>query len=107
MLAGREDAVERAVHDLLEAMASGSTSATGTPSTPTGSDAHGGWHVLGGRPDGPGALRPHAILGGRSEQTTRRLALLERLVERAQETTGGDWLGIYQRRLRPQGAPCS
>ena len=43
------------------------------------------------------------ILGGRSEQTTRRLALLERLVERAQETTGADWIGIYQRRTGPAG----
>ena len=39
-----------------------------------------------------------AILGGRSEQSTRRLALLERLVERVQETTGADWVGVYQRR---------
>jgi putative methionine-R-sulfoxide reductase with GAF domain len=46
-----------------------------------------------------------AILGGRSEQTTRRLALLERLVERAQETTGADWVGIYQRRTSPAGVP--
>ena len=43
------------------------------------------------------------ILGGRSEQTTRRLSLLERLVERAQETTGAEWVGIYQRRPRPSG----
>ena len=46
-----------------------------------------------------------AILGGRSEQTTRRLALLERLVERAQETTGADWIGIYQRRVNAAGIP--
>ena len=44
-----------------------------------------------------------AILGGQSEQTTRRLALLERLVERAQETTGADWVGIYQRRAGASG----
>ena len=44
-----------------------------------------------------------AILGGRSEQTTRRLSLLERLVERVQETTGADWVGIYQRRANPAG----
>ena len=43
------------------------------------------------------------ILGGRGEQATRRLALLERLVERAQETTGSDWVGIYQRRTNPSG----
>src|SRR4029079_7321725 len=44
-----------------------------------------------------------AILGGRSEQTTRRLALLERVIERAQETTGADWIGIYQRRTNAMG----
>ncbi len=46
-----------------------------------------------------------AILGGRTEQATRRLALLERLVERAQETTGSDWLGVYQRRESPASGP--
>jgi L-methionine (R)-S-oxide reductase len=46
-----------------------------------------------------------AILGGRSEQTTRRLALLERLVERVQETTGADWVGIYQKRVNSAGVP--
>ena len=45
------------------------------------------------------------ILGGRSELATRRLALLERLVERAQETTGCDWVGVYQRRATPAGTP--
>jgi putative methionine-R-sulfoxide reductase with GAF domain len=45
------------------------------------------------------------ILGGRSEQATRRLALLERLVERAQETTGSDWVGVYQRRVNSAGVP--
>ena len=44
-----------------------------------------------------------AILGGRSDQTTRRLSLMERLVERAQETTGAEWVGIYQRRKSPAG----
>ncbi len=44
-----------------------------------------------------------AILGGRSERTTRRLALLERLVERVQETTGSDWVGVYARRVNPAG----
>lgn len=56
----------------------------------------------------PGELAPvpydlSGILGGRSEVATRRLALLERLVERAQETTGSDWIGIYQRRVTPAG----
>src|SRR5687768_18544117 len=46
-----------------------------------------------------------AILGGRNEQTTRRLALLERLVERTQETTGADRVGVYQRRDNPAGVP--
>jgi putative methionine-R-sulfoxide reductase with GAF domain len=46
-----------------------------------------------------------AILGGRRESTTRRLALLERLVERAQETTGADWVGIYARRVNSAGVP--
>ncbi len=46
-----------------------------------------------------------AILGGRSDQTTRRLALLERLCERAQETTGAEWIGIYQRRKGAAGTP--
>ena len=46
-----------------------------------------------------------AILAGRSEQTTRRLALLERLVERAQETTGAEWVGVYQRRVNAAGVP--
>jgi len=45
------------------------------------------------------------ILGGRSDQTTRRLALMERLVERVQETTGADWIGIYQRRTNAAGIP--
>jgi len=43
------------------------------------------------------------VLGGRSEQTTRRLALMERLVERVRETTGADWVGIYQRRALAAG----
>src|SRR5688500_18636586 len=46
-----------------------------------------------------------AIVGGRNEQPTRRLALLERLVERTQETTGADWIGIYQRRTNSAGIP--
>jgi putative methionine-R-sulfoxide reductase with GAF domain len=45
------------------------------------------------------------ILGGRSDVITRRLALLERLVERAQEVTGASWLGIYQRRAAVSGVP--
>src|SRR5437763_6138499 len=46
-----------------------------------------------------------AIPGGRTEQSTRRLALLGRLVERAQESTGAEWVGIYQRRTHAAEAP--
>jgi putative methionine-R-sulfoxide reductase with GAF domain len=45
------------------------------------------------------------ILGGRSEQTSRRLALLRRLAGRAQETTGADWVGLYARRVGRDGVP--
>src|SRR3982751_313181 len=45
------------------------------------------------------------ILGGRSDQATRRLALLERLVERAQETSGAEWVGIYAKRVNAAGIP--
>jgi L-methionine (R)-S-oxide reductase len=45
------------------------------------------------------------ILGGRSDRATRRLALLERLVERAQETTGAEWVGIYAKRVNAAGIP--
>lgn len=41
------------------------------------------------------------LLGGRSEETTRRLQLLNRVVDRATAVTGADWLGIYQKRARP------
>lgn len=40
-------------------------------------------------------------LGGKSEETTRRLHLLGLVVDRAAAVTGADWLGIYQRRRRP------
>ena len=106
-LAGREADVERAIRDLMEAM--GEKVAVGDParSTPTRvpmltEDGT----LLGRRPAGAGALRPHRrSSAGAREQTTRRLALLERLVERAQETTGADWVGIYQRRANAAGVP--
>jgi len=50
-------------------------------------------------------MTSHGILGGRGAPTTRRLALLERLVERAQETTGSTGWAIYQRRVNPAGLP--
>jgi putative methionine-R-sulfoxide reductase with GAF domain len=39
-----------------------------------------------------------AILGGRSDANTRKLLLLNQLVEHAIQLTGADWLGIYQTR---------
>lgn len=38
------------------------------------------------------------ILGGRSDANTRKLLLLNQLVEHATQLTGADWLGIYQSR---------
>jgi L-methionine (R)-S-oxide reductase len=104
MLAGREAGVERAVHDLLEAMAEridvGNADSLYAYQVPMLTE-DGTCSVVEQMAPVPYDLGP--ILGGRSEQTTRRLALLERLVERAQETTGADWIGIYQRRTRPAG----
>lgn len=105
-LAGREAEVERAVLDLMDAMgekvAIGDADSLYTYPVPMMSE------------DGTCSIVDQlapvhydltAILGGRSEQTTRRLALLERILERAQETTGADWLGIYQRRTNASGLP--
>ena len=105
-LSGREAAVERAVLDLMEAM--GEKVAILDPSSlytyrvPMLTD-DGACSIVDELAPVPYDLA--AILGGRSEQTTRRLALLERLVERAQETTGADWLGIYQKRANSAGVP--
>jgi L-methionine (R)-S-oxide reductase len=38
------------------------------------------------------------ILGGRHDATTRKLMLLNQLVEHATQLTGADWLGLYQAR---------
>ena len=101
-LAGREGNVERAVRDLMEAM--GEKVAVGDPASlytyqvPLLTE-DGTCSVVDQMAPVPYDLT--AILGGRSEQTTRRLALLERLVERVQETTGADWVGVYQRRVTP------
>jgi len=43
-------------------------------------------------------------LGGQSDATTRKLRLLNQLVERAASVTGTDWVGIYQRRTRFDGS---
>jgi putative methionine-R-sulfoxide reductase with GAF domain len=105
-LAGREAHVERAILDLLEAM--GEKVAIGDPASlysyrvPMLSE-DGTCSVVDEMAPVPYDLT--AILGGRTEQTTRRLALLERLIERAQETTGADWLGVYQKRARGSAAP--
>jgi putative methionine-R-sulfoxide reductase with GAF domain len=103
-LAGREADVERAIHDLLEAMAEkvdvGNADSLYRYPVPMMTE-DGTCSVVDQMAPVPYDLAP--ILGGRTEQATRRLALLERLVERTQETTGADWVGIYQRRTRPQG----
>lgn len=105
-LANREADVERAVRDLMEAMSEKVEVAH--------ADSLYTYRVPLLTPDGacsvveemaPVPYDLTAILGGRSEQTTRRLALLERLVERVQETTGADWVGVYQKRTTPAGAP--
>ena len=41
------------------------------------------------------------MLGGRSEANSRKLKLLNQLVEHATQMTGADWLGIYQARANP------
>ena len=105
-LTGREADVERGIRDFMEALADkvhvAHPDSLYRYSVPMMSDD--------GACSLPDELAPvpydlTGILGGRSEQTTRRLALLERLVERAQETTGADWIGIYQRRTNAAGAP--
>ena len=105
-LSGREAAVERAVLDLVEAM--GEKVAILDPASlytyqvPMLTE-DGTCSIVDELAPVPYDLT--AILGGRSEQTTRRLALLERLVERAQETTGAEWVGIYQKRVNAAGVP--
>ena len=105
-LRGREGDVERAVRDLVEAMAEkvdvGDGASLYTYTVPMLTE-DGSCSIVDQLAPVPYDLG--AILGGRTEQTTRRLALLERLVERAQETTGADWVGIYQRRVNPAGLP--
>jgi L-methionine (R)-S-oxide reductase len=105
-LSGREANVERAIRDLMEAM-SEKVAVTNTSSlysypVPMLTE-DGACSIVDELAPVPYDLG--AILGGRNEQTTRRLALLERLVERAQETTGADWIGIYQKRVNSAGVP--
>jgi putative methionine-R-sulfoxide reductase with GAF domain len=106
VLSARASDVERAVHDLVEAMAD---------KVPLGDvDALYRYPVPMLTEDGscsivdqlaPVSYDLAPILGGRSDQTTRRLALIGRLIARAQETTGADWIGIYQRRVNATGLP--
>jgi len=103
-LVGREDTVELALRDLIEAMTE-KVAVTDPDSLYTYDvpmlTEDGTCSVVDQLAPVPYDLTP--ILGGRSEQTTRRLALMERLLERAQETTGADWIGIYQRRRNAGG----
>jgi L-methionine (R)-S-oxide reductase len=46
-----------------------------------------------------------AILGGRSEASTRKLLLLNQVVEHVTQMSGADWLGVYQSRTNSSGAP--
>src|SRR6478735_10412479 len=103
-LSGRESDVERAIRDLMEAMsekvAIDSPESLYTYRVPMLTE-DGTCSIVDQLAPVPYDLA--GILGGRSEQTTRRLALLERLVERVQETTGADWVGVYQKRTNPAG----
>jgi L-methionine (R)-S-oxide reductase len=103
-LVGREETVELALRDLIEAMtekvALTATDSLYTYNVPRLTE-DGACSVVDELAPVPYDLT--AILGGRTEQTTRRLALMERLVERVQETTGADWVGIYQRRRNIAG----
>jgi L-methionine (R)-S-oxide reductase len=105
-LSARVAHVERAVRDLVEAMGEkidvGDGSSLYSYSVPMMTE-DGACSIVDQLAPVPYDLG--TILGGRSDQTTRRLALLERLVERAQETTGADWIGIYQRRTNAAGVP--
>ena len=105
-LLGREAEVERAARDLVDAMgenvaAASSTSLYSYPVPMLTED--GACSIVDELAPVPYDLG--AVLGGRNEQTTRRLALLGRLVERTRETTGADWVGVYQRRPNAAGIP--
>jgi len=101
-LVGREEDVERAVRDLVDALSEkveiGDPGSLYSYQVPMLTE-DGTCSIVDQLAPVPYDLS--VILGGRSEQTTRRLALLERLVERVQETTGADWVGVYQRRMNP------
>ena len=103
-LSARAREVERAARDLVEAMGEkvdvGDADSLYRYRVPMMTD-DGACSIVDEMAPVPYDLAP--ILGGRSDQTTRRLALLERMVERTQETTGADWIGVYQRRTNSAG----
>jgi len=105
-LSGREADVERAVLDLMEAMGEkvhiGDPGSLYTYQVPMMTE-DGACSIVDQLAPVPYDLT--GILGGRSDRATRRLALLERLVERAQETTGAEWVGIYAKRVNAAGIP--
>lgn len=105
-LLGRESAVELAIRDLMEAMtekvAVRDPNALYTYSVPMLTE-DGACSIVDQLAPVPYDLS--AILGGRNDQTTRRLALLGRLVGRVREVTGADWAGVYQRRANAKGEP--
>jgi L-methionine (R)-S-oxide reductase len=45
-----------------------------------------------------------SVLGGRSDDSTRKLRLLNQAVQRVTDVTGAGWVGIYQRRKLPAGS---
>jgi putative methionine-R-sulfoxide reductase with GAF domain len=104
-LASRAADVERAVRDLVEAMAAkgeaGDVASLYSYPVPMLTE-DGSCSIVDQLAPVPYDLG--AILGARNDQTTRRLALLARLVDRVRETTGADWVGVYQRRQKPSGA---
>ena len=105
-LEGREDDVERAIHDLVATLSAGvapgdARAAYEYPVPMLSED--GTCSIVDEMAPVPYDLT--AILGGRSERTTRRLRLLGGLVHRARETTGAEWVGAYQRRVNAAGQP--
>lgn len=105
-LAGRDADIQRAIHDLMDAM--GEKVEVDDPASLYAYQVpllteDGSCSIVDEMAPTPYDLT--GILGGRSEQTTRRLALLERLVERVQETTAADWVGVYQKRRNAAGEP--
>jgi putative methionine-R-sulfoxide reductase with GAF domain len=105
-LAGRDADIQRAIHDLMDAMGEkvevDDPASLYTYQVPLLTE-DGACSIVDEMAPVPYDLT--AVLGGRSEQNTRRLALLERLVERVQETTAAEWVGVYQRRRNAHGEP--